>query len=202
MFFGVVYGQRILLSHSNTAVESHDCRTRPPAPTSLWGSTVANTLIDRAAEIRPVTDLLDTYIENRWIVNPNHANIVETAHGGNVVKWMDEAGAMAAMRFAGETCVTVRMNSVDFKRPIRTGDTALIEAYAYDAGETSVKVRLRAYREDLRTGDRELTSESYFIYVAIDEDRSTVSVPELTVSSEEGQELLDAALEASPENLD
>jgi len=142
-----------------------------------------------------VTDLLDTYIENRWIVQPNHANIVDTAHGGNVVKWMDEVGAMAAMRFAGETCVTVRMNSVDFKRPIRTGDAALIEAYVYDAGRTSVKVHLRAYRENMRTGERELTSESYFVYVAIDEGRNTVAVPDLTVDSTEGERLRTAALE-------
>ncbi|MFW6003254.1 MAG: acyl-CoA thioesterase [Halanaeroarchaeum sp.] len=141
-------------------------------------------------------DLVDTFIENRWIVQPNHANIVETAHGGNVVKWMDEAGAMAAMRFAGETCVTVRMNSVDFKRPIRTGDTALIQAYVYDAGRTSVKVRLRAFRENLRTGERELTSESYFVYVAIDEERNTVEVPELTVATERGEQLHAAAIEA------
>ena len=139
-------------------------------------------------------DLIDTYIENRWIVQPNHANIVETAHGGNVVKWMDEVGAMSAMRFAGETCVTVRMNSVDFKRPIRTGDAALIDAYVYDAGETSVKVRLRAYRENMRTGERELTSESYFVYVAIDEDRNTVQVPDLTVGTDEGERLREKAL--------
>jgi acyl-CoA hydrolase len=147
-----------------------------------------------------VTDLLDTYIENRWIVQPNHANIVDTAHGGNVVKWMDEVGAMAAMRFAGETCVTVRMNSVDFKRPIRTGDAALIEAYVYDAGRTSVKVHLRAYRENMRTGERELTSESYFVYVAIDEDRNTVAVPDLTVDSAEGERLRAAALEGEGED--
>ncbi|UWG48171.1 Acyl-CoA hydrolase [Halanaeroarchaeum sp. HSR-CO] len=149
-----------------------------------------------------MTDLVDTFIENRWIVQPNHANIVETAHGGNVVKWMDEAGAMAAMRFAGETCVTVRMNSVDFKRPIRTGDTALIQAYVYDAGRTSVKVRLRAYRENLRTGERELTSESYFVYVAIDEDRNTVEVPDLTVATERGEELLQAAMAANESEVD
>ncbi|MFB6081379.1 MAG: acyl-CoA thioesterase [Halanaeroarchaeum sp.] len=143
-------------------------------------------------------DLQETYIENRWIVQPNHANIVDTAHGGNVVKWMDEVGAMAAMRFAGETCVTVRMNSVDFKRPIRTGDTALIEAYVYDAGRTSVRVRLRAYREDPRTGDRELTGESYFIYVAIDEDRNTVDVPEVTVATEEGERLRAEAFAGEP----
>ncbi|MFB6267675.1 MAG: acyl-CoA thioesterase [Halodesulfurarchaeum sp.] len=146
-----------------------------------------------------MTDLLDTRLSNRWIVQPNHANIVNTAHGGNVVKWMDEAGAMAAMRFAGETCVTVRMNQVDFRRPIRTGDTALIEAYVYEAGRTSVRVRIRAYRENIRTGETELTSESFFVYVAIDEERNTVPVPELTTSTEEGEALREEALEREAE---
>ncbi|MDG5775366.1 acyl-CoA thioesterase [Haloarculaceae archaeon H-GB2-1] len=132
-------------------------------------------------------DLVDTIIENRWIVQPNHANTLGTAHGGTVLKWMDEVGALSAMRFAGENCVTARMDQVNFKRPIDVGDTALIEAYVYDAGSSSVKVRLRAFRENPRTGESELTTESYSVYVAIDEERRPTSVPELTVSTAEGE---------------
>lgn len=44
----------------------------------------------------------ETYLENRWRVQPNHANNYETVHGGNVMKWMDELGALSAMRAAGE----------------------------------------------------------------------------------------------------
>ena len=138
--------------------------------------------------------LMETFIENREMIQPNHANNLDTVHGGNVMKWMDEVGAMAAMRFSGETCVTARVNEMNFRRPIYVGDTALIEAYVYDTGETSVEVRLRTYREDLRTGERELTTESYFVYVAIDDERTPVTVPELTVETEEGRELRDAAL--------
>ncbi len=139
-------------------------------------------------------DLAETYVENRWIVGPNQANNLGTAHGGNVMKWMDEVGAMAAMRFSGETCVTARMNQVDFKRPIPTGDIALVDAYVYDAGRTSVRVRLRAYREDPRSGETEETTESYFVYVAIDDDREPTAVPELAVSTGEGERLREAAL--------
>ncbi|PSP82860.1 acyl-CoA thioesterase [Halobacteriales archaeon QS_1_68_17] len=146
-----------------------------------------------------MVDLLDTHIENRWIAQPNHANTLETIHGGNVVKWMDEAGALVAMRFAGESCVTARMNRVDFVRPIKVGDTALIDAYVYAAGRTSIRVRLRVYRENPRTGERELATESYFVYVAIDEDRTPTPVPELTVDSERGRELRAAALDGEPD---
>jgi acyl-CoA hydrolase len=142
--------------------------------------------------------LSDTYIENRWMVQPNHANSLGSVHGGNVLKWMDEAGAMAAMRFAGNSCVTAHINRLDFRRPIHVGDTALIEAYAYRAGRTSVSVRLQTYREDLRTGERQPTTESYFVYVAVDEDGEPTSVPDLAVESERDERLREAALDGEP----
>ncbi|WP_226012959.1 acyl-CoA thioesterase [Halomicrobium salinisoli] len=138
--------------------------------------------------------VLDTRLENRWMVEPNHANHLGTTHGGNVLKWMDELGALSAMRFAGEQCVTARMDQVNFKRPIPVGDTAVVEAYVYDAGESSVRVRLVAYREDPETGERERTTESHSVYVAVDEDLSPTAVPELTVDSERGRTLREAAL--------
>ncbi|GGN88005.1 MULTISPECIES: acyl-CoA thioesterase [Haloarcula] len=142
-----------------------------------------------------MVDLLETRLENRWMVQPNHANHLGTTHGGNVLKWMDELGAMAAMRFAGESCVTARMDQVNFKRPIPVGDTAVVEAYVYDAGTTSIKTRLKAARENPRTGEREPTTESYSVYVAVDDDGDPRPVPDLTVDSERGRELRSAALD-------
>jgi len=140
-------------------------------------------------------DLMETVLENRWMVQPNHANSLGTTHGGNVLKWMDEVGAMSAMRFAGRDCVTARMDQVDFVRPIPVGQTALVEAYVYETGRSSVRVRLRVFREDPRSGERELTTESYSVYVAIDDDRDPVEVPELAVATEEGRRLREAALD-------
>ncbi|RAW44776.1 acyl-CoA thioesterase [Halorubrum sp. 48-1-W] len=141
----------------------------------------------------------DTYIENRQRVQPTHTNNYASAHGGNVVKWMDEVGALSAMRHAGETCVTAKINELDFKRPIPQGDTCVIESYAYAAGRTSVRVRLRAFRESPRTGERELTTDSYFVFVAVDADGSPTPVPELTVDGERCRKLRDDALAAEPD---
>lgn len=143
-------------------------------------------------------DLMDTYIENRWIVQPNHANSLDTAHGGNVMKWMDEAGAMSAMHFAGKPCVTAHMDEVNFKRPVPVGDIALVKSYVYDAGRTSARVRTRVYRENPRRAAAELTTESYLVFVAIDEEREPMSVPDLTVSSERGETLREEALTDEP----
>lgn len=141
-----------------------------------------------------MVDLMDTYLENRSRIQPNHTNNYGNAHGGNIMKWMDEVGAMSAMRMAGETCVTANIEGMDFKRPVPGGDTAVIRAYVYEAGRTSVRVRLQAFREQPRSGEVEQTTESTFVFVAIDEDNDPTPVPELTVSSERGQRLKEEAL--------
>ena len=141
-----------------------------------------------------MVDLMDTYIEDRNRVQPHHANNLGTAHGGNVLHWMDEVGAMSAMRFAGQSCVTAHIDSVDFQLPLELGDIALIEAYTYNSGRTSVRVRVRAHAEDPMTGDTEVTTESYFVFVAIDEDGRPVEVPELETGTEEGEQLREQAL--------
>ncbi len=141
-----------------------------------------------------MTSISETYIENRERVQPDDTNNYGNAHGGNVVKWMDEVGAMSAMRHAGENCVTARINELNFTRPVPRGDVCVIEAYAYDTGETSIRVRLTAYREDPRTGDRRQTTDSYFIFVAVDEDSNPTPVPDLTANSERCRELRDEAL--------
>ncbi|MFC7082175.1 acyl-CoA thioesterase [Halorussus caseinilyticus] len=140
--------------------------------------------------------LSDTHLENRFRVQPNDANNVGTLHGGNLMKWMDELGAMSAMRFSGETCVTAGVDDLSFHRPIPVGDTALVDTYVYGAGETSVKVRLRAWREDPRTGDTERTTGSCFTFVAVDEDGALLEVPELRVETDEEERLRQEALDA------
>ncbi|WP_435348282.1 acyl-CoA thioesterase [Haloarchaeobius sp. HRN-SO-5] len=137
--------------------------------------------------------LAETHLENRQRVQPNHANNYGALHGGNLMKWMDEVGAMSAMRFAGETCVTAGVDEFSFERPIPTGETALIEAYVFGAGRSSVRVFLRAYREDPRTGDRQETTAACFTFVAVDDDGAPVGVPSLTVESDEEERLHEEA---------
>jgi acyl-CoA hydrolase len=136
-----------------------------------------------------VTTPSHTHIQNRERIQPGQTNNYDTAHGGTVMCLMDEVGAMSAMRLAGETCVTARVDGLNFERPIPRGDIAVVESWAYDTGRTSVRVRLTVDREDPRTGGCERTSESSFVFVAVDEAGTPVPVPELTVESERDEEL-------------
>ena len=97
-------------------------------------------------------------------------------------------------------CVTARIEGLNFERPIPQGDTCVIESYAYAAGRTSVRVRLRAHRESPRTGDRERTTDSHFVFVAVDESGTPVEVPDLAADSERCRRLRSEALEGAPDD--
>jgi acyl-CoA hydrolase len=142
-----------------------------------------------------VPSISDTYIENRHRVQPNHANNHGSVHGGNVMKWMDEVGAMSAIRLAGKPCVTANVDQLSFEAGVPTGDTVVIESYVFETGTTSVQVRLRAFREDPGTGERELTTESYFVFVAVDDEGRPAPVPDVSVDSERCRRLREAALD-------
>jgi len=141
--------------------------------------------------------VMDTYIENRARVQPNMTNNYDTVHGGVVMRLMDEVGAMTAMRFAGETCVTAGVSELEFRRPIPRGAIAVIDSWVYDHGRTSIQVRLRVDREDPRTRDRERTVDAHFTFVAVNVDGEPVPVPALTVETERGRTLQREAVESS-----
>jgi len=144
--------------------------------------------------------IADTHIVNRERVQPTHANNYNSAHGGIVMKWMDEIGAMSAMRAAEQSCVTAQMSSVDFERPIPIGDNALVESHAYQTGHTSVRVRIDVSAENPHTGETESTTSAYATFVAI-ADGNPTPVPDLQVGGEKCRELREKALAEEP-NMD
>lgn len=141
----------------------------------------------------------ETHLENRSRIQPDMTNNYDTAHGGVVMELMDEVGAMAAMRFAGETCVTARVEGLDFARPIPRGDIAVVEAWVYRAGTSSIRVRVVVDREDPRTGERERTCESRFVFVAVDGEGSPVAVPDLETPTDRDRRLAEMGLEDDAE---
>ena len=139
--------------------------------------------------------LLETHVETRRYIFPGQSNAMATAHGGDLLKWMEQVGAMSAMRFAGADTVTVGVDDVSFYRPIPQGSIALLDAYVYEAGESSVSARVRCFDEDRHTGERELASEAVSVSVAVDDDGDPLTVPDLTVETEEGTQLYETTHE-------
>ncbi|MHB9286548.1 acyl-CoA thioesterase [Halobacteriales archaeon Cl-PHB] len=142
-----------------------------------------------------MTDLSETNVDTRRIIYPRAANDIGTAHGGNLLMWMEQVSSWSAMRLAGTVPLTVGVVTVSFHRPIPQGDIVLLEAYVYETGDSSMQTRVRGYHEDKFSGERNLAVEGEFALVAVDESNEPVSVPDLTVSTELGERLLADAVD-------
>src|SRR3972149_985702 len=75
------------------------------------------------------------------LMQPEHANLRGEVHGGWIMKLVDEAGALAAMRHAHARVVTVAMDQMYFHEPIRIGDVVMLNAEATYVGRTSIESR-------------------------------------------------------------
>ena len=88
------------------------------------------------------------------LMNPEHANALGNVHGGVIMKLVDEAGGLAAMRHARSPVVTVAIDSMTFDEPIYVGNLVTLTAELTYIGRTSMEVRVSVAAEDPLTGAR------------------------------------------------
>ena len=123
--------------------------------------------------------VVDSRVQLHQFMMPEHANIQGTVHGGYVMKLVDEAGALAAIRHAQRPVVTVAIDSVMFHSPVHVGDLMHLTAHLNRAGRTSMEAEIRVMAENPISGERTHTNSAFAVYVALDDKERPVEVPEL-----------------------
>ena len=113
------------------------------------------------------------------LMQPEHANNIGNVHGGWIMKLVDEAGALACMRHAQRKVVTVAIDSMTFRQPIRIGDLIILNAEVTYTGRTSMEVEVQVLAENPVTGEQSQTNTAYLVYVALDDDGKPTIVPAL-----------------------
>ncbi len=113
------------------------------------------------------------------LMQPEHANLAGNVHGGWIMKLMDEAGALACMRHARRRVVTVAVDQMTFRQPIRVGDLVTLSAEVSYVGHTSMEVEILVTAENPVSGECTFTNRGYLVYVALDEAGHPVEVPPL-----------------------
>jgi uncharacterized protein (TIGR00369 family) len=118
------------------------------------------------------------------LMQPEHANNLGNVHGGWIMKLMDEAGALACMRHAQQRVVTVAVDQMTFRQPIRTTDLVTLTSEVSYVGHTSMEAEVQVIAENPITGERTHTNTAYLVYVALDENHHPVRVPPLIPETE------------------
>ena len=118
------------------------------------------------------------------LMQPEHANNLGNVHGGWIMKLVDEAGALACMRHAQQRVVTVAVDQLTFRQPIRIGDLVTLTAEVSYVGRTSLEAEIHVTAENPITGECTHTNTAYLVYVALGEDGNPVAVPGLIPETE------------------
>lgn len=135
------------------------------------------------------------------LMHPEHANLLGNVHGGWVMKLVDEAGALACMRHAQRKVVTVAIDSMVFRQPIRLGDLVIINAEVSYTGRTSMEAEVHVIAENPITGERTYTNTAYLVYVALDDHGRPTTVPGLKAETEEEKLRMEKAKERQERRL-
>ena len=118
------------------------------------------------------------------LMQPEHANNLGNIHGGWIMKLVDEAGALACMRHAHQRVVTIAVDQMVFRQPIRTTDLVTLTAEVSYVGHTSMEAEVQVVAENPITGERTHTNTAYLVYVALDENGNPTQVPPLIPENE------------------
>ncbi len=109
-------------------------------------------------------------------VFPNTTNHYDTLFGGTAMHMMDEVAFITATRFSRQIMVTVSSDRIDFKRPIPAGTIVELIGTVTHIGNTSLKVRVEIYVEQMYSEDREKAVTGEFSFVAIDEHKKPIKI--------------------------
>ena len=119
------------------------------------------------------------------LMMPQHANLGGTVYGGTILSIADSVAYVCAARHSGPNCVTVSVDRVDFREPIRIGELVTFLASVNFTGRSSMEIGIKIFAENLKTGDKKHTNSCYFTMVHLNDQRRPEAVPPVIPETEE-----------------
>jgi len=109
-------------------------------------------------------------------VFPNTTNHYDTLFGGTAMHMMDEVAFITATRFSRQIMVTVSSDRIDFNKPIPAGTIIELIGTVSHVGNTSMKVKVDIFVEQMYSEEREKAVSGEFSFVAIDQDKKPTKI--------------------------
>ncbi|BDC18960.1 hotdog domain-containing protein [Acidianus sp. HS-5] len=140
--------------------------------------------------------LSETKIRTQNIVHYEQTNFMGRLHGGDMLKFLVDAGMLSAIKVAKSTSVIASLDNVVFKKGANLGDIIEVEAYVAYVGNTSMEVEMSA-----RKGDEKIVTATG-VYVKIDDNFKPQRVGEIIdYENEEEKEIIETAMKRKKERL-
>ena len=117
---------------------------------------------------------------------PLDANPSGNVHGGVIMKYIDNAAGVVAVRHSRTICVTASIDRMDFFKPMFIGELLTLKASLNMVGNTSMEIGVCVEGENLLTGEVKHVASAYLTFVALYDENATVKrLPSLFLESPE-----------------
>ena len=121
------------------------------------------------------------------------ANLAGNVHGGVIMKLVDTAAGLSAVKHCRSRVVTVAMDEMVFIEPVYLSDVVTLRAQVNDVGRTSMEVGVRVDAENTLSGQRRHVSTAYLVFVALDGQGKPKGVPRLEPETAEERRRMEEA---------
>jgi uncharacterized protein (TIGR00369 family) len=126
----------------------------------------------------------DSQVTLNHLMLPEHTNPMGNIHGGVIMKLVDEAGGLCAIRHAQQPVATVAIDSMSFLSPVLVGNVLTLKASLNWVGRSSMEVGVKVIAENPLSGECTHTNSAFLVYVALDGSGRPAEVPALKLESE------------------
>jgi acyl-CoA hydrolase len=131
-------------------------------------------------------DLPSHQLSMTVLMTPDTANFSGKVHGGTILKLLDQAAYACASRYAGRYVVTLSVDQVMFRLPIRVGELVTFMASVNHTGTSSMEIGIKVIAEEIRSKVVRHVNSCFFTMIAVDDNGKPTAVePWHPVSAEE-----------------
>ncbi len=126
------------------------------------------------------------------LMTPDLANFSGAVHGGALLRLLDQVAYSCAARYCRSYVVTVFVDQVHFRAPVRVGDLVTFKANVNYTGNTSLEVGIRVQAAQPTEREERHVISCYFTMLSKDEQGNPIPVPPLAIETDIEQRLFEA----------
>jgi acyl-CoA thioesterase YciA len=108
-------------------------------------------------------------LASRVLAMPTDTNPKGDIFGGWIMSLMDMAGKMSATTAANGRVVTVAVDRIVFREPVKVGDVVCCYTHILRTGRTSITLSIEVWILRQGQGERVKVTDAVFTFVAIDD---------------------------------
>jgi len=114
-----------------------------------------------------------------YICKASEIGIHGNLFGGLMMSLIDECGAIYAAQICDTSrIVTIKIEELIFKKPVRVGNIIKFYGSVVKFGNTSVTLYIEARKHNVHTGDQEIVTHTNITFVRIDDEGIPLRISE------------------------